>query len=200
MVHPVKTNLAAFLFFILCSLIGRAGINLTPSEVVVDFDGAKCKRVCFRNDSGYIVYAPPDGWSYNGSSGNFIAQSADANPATLTIEPLSVLEPFVLNEEQKKRSAGQIIAALPKGCEKVTLVSQSANQIRVSGNETMETIVSYVVYGRTMEMSVLDVNFRSEILRFKLVSDKPVFGRAHDLFCVSLTSWAQSQKPPQPAS
>ena len=156
MVPPIRTSLLSAIFFNICSLCCLAGFNLTPVDAVMEREGSNpIKCVSFRNDLLRILYQPPAGWSYSGTPQAFSAHSDGFTPATATIEKLPLNPSFTLDDLQMKRAAEEVLASVPKGCEKIALVSQAKNDFDFCAKGSVETIVTYVVFGRPMEMSVL---------------------------------------------
>jgi hypothetical protein len=177
------------LFSLLLSSACLGDINLTPMESTYELEGFKFPNVSFKFDGKTVSYVPIRNWHYTGSHNRFTMCAKGAMKAEASICTVPVASPIAFDEEQMKRFERETVAVLPVDAEKVTVISQEKNPLYIGGKETLETIVSYVFYGRATQMGVLYVNMGKTLLRFELVCDLKDFPQAHEQFRRSLYSW-----------
>lgn len=186
MVHTVRAFVLAFLIVETTSF---AGLDLTPTPGSKELDGAKIPVLSFQVDGRTATYQPPHGWGYAGSSASLRIYCSGDQSADATVEKIPLPKPVLFDEAQMKVAAETAMQAIPTGSEHSMLVSQEKNPLKIGDKETIETVISYTFYGHAMQMSLLDLNMGTMLVRFKLIAEKKDFSAMHGLFRGSLFSW-----------
>lgn len=168
----------------------RADLQLAPKVCEARLDGAKVKFLVFSDESGKdIIYGPPTGWEYSGSTSRFTLHPPGKAQAEGTISRISLNQPAVFDDETMKKLAAEALASVPAGSTNITLVSQEKNPLLIGRKETFLVIVSYTLYGDNYQRSIMFLNRGNEQVRFQFVSRAVDFKDLQAAFQGSHFTW-----------
>ena len=167
----------------------RAELQLTPSILENEVDGAKIKLLAFPDGDRKVTYQSPRGWDYSGSPTQLTLRPINKSQAEATITKIALSEPGKFDAETLKKVVAEMTAALPKGSENVSLISQESNPLRIGGKETVLIVLSYRFFGQPYNRSLLLLNRGNEQIRFQLVSREGDFKELQKAFLASQYTW-----------
>ena len=166
-----------------------ADIDLTPRPSVYLAEGIKMPDLMFRDGHNDIAYTPPGNWKYEGDSSKFLLVPNNKVQAEASIEKAPLPITAVFDEEGMKQLTSKVLASVPQGSQKVTIVSQEKDPLRINGKETFGLTVSYIFFGQAVTTSVIFCNRGKEQLEFKLFCHSADFAELNKLFRGSLYSF-----------
>ena len=174
-------------------LIGNAAaaIDFTPTSGERVLEGVVFKQVLFHQAGHEIAYEPPRGWTYTGDATQLKLTPPNMSQAQATMEQAPLPAPQLLDEATLRQLQQAALASAPGGAQKIALVSEEKNPLRVNQQETYEVIIGYNFFGQDYQLSVLYANLPDMQLRFRSVARKADFEKVHREFRASLftLSW-----------
>jgi hypothetical protein len=178
-------------------LVGNAyaAIDLTPAVTDRVEDGVTYREASFKTPEGKLLFVLPPGWTIFGDKDRAQMASAD-KLAQGAIEVVLLQKPAPLDDGAITKFKEQVLASLPVGAAKVVTVSEAQNTIMPGGNPSFEFVISYDLWGKSYQRSVLLVNGPKDRLTFRFTcstADFPVFN-TH--FRRSLMTWHAIETPP----
>ena len=197
MVHTISCfvrngRLAILPFFAAILLMpnGRAlaEIDFTPRPSVYLAEGMKMADLKFRDGAREIAYTPPANWKYEGDPSKLLLIPSNMVQAEASIEKAPTPVTAVFDAEGMKQLTGRVLASLPQGSQKVTIVSEEKDPLRINGKETFGVTISSVFFGQAVTTSVVFCNRGKEQLEFKLFCHSADFPELSRLFRGSLFS------------
>lgn len=181
----VRTALA----IILLASSAYADLDLTPREEEYQLDGTKQRQLVFADGGRRVTYTPPRNWQYSGGGNRFVLRPSSelSAEATTTVNKLPRAEVF--DDTTTKRLCDEVLASVPSGATKVTLVSQQMNPLRIEGKQTFLVIINYDLYGGPYTRSAMFLNRQNEQVRFQLTCYRNSFQKLQKAFESSHYSW-----------
>jgi hypothetical protein len=167
----------------------HADLKLIPRVSDYESDGVKIKLLVFTDGDKEVTYQSPRGWDYSGSATQLILHPVNKSQAEGTITRISLTESGNFDDESLKTLVAQATAALPQGSEKITLVSQEKNPLRINRRETFLLVFAYTLFGQPYNRSILFLNREKEQIRFQLVCREADFKELQKAFLGSQYSW-----------
>jgi|ERR1043166_422620 hypothetical protein len=167
----------------------RAELQLTPKVVEYKADGATLKHLEFSDAGKTITYQSPRGWDFTGSSTQLTLRPRDKTQVEATISRVALSQPANFDEESLKKLVGEAVMLVPRGGEKVTVVSQEKNSVLIQGRETFLITLSYMFFGQEYRRSILFLNRGNEQIRSQLTCRAADFDQLHSAFLHSQLSW-----------
>ncbi len=180
------TLLAGSAFFITTL---QAELQLTPKVVEYKADGANLKHLEFSDAGKTITYQSPRGWDCTGSATQLTLRPKNKAQVEATITRVPLSQPANFEEESLKKLVGEAVMLVPRGCEKVTVVSQEKNPLLIQGKETFLITLSYTFFGQEYRRSILFLNRGNEQIRSQLTCRAADFDLLQSAFFHSQFSW-----------
>lgn len=180
----------AFLLVLFPVLVAgsKAAIDLTPSINEVVEDGITYREARFKTPEGEVMLTLSPGWTIRGQKQRaqitWTDQTTDA-----VIETVALQKPEPLDEAAITKFKQEVLAALPAGSTKVTTVNESQNSLMPGGNPSFEFMITYDLWGKTLQRSVLLVNGPQDRLIFRFTCLKADFNVLNTNFRRSLMTW-----------
>jgi len=166
----------------------RADIDFTPRPSTYKAEGIKMSNLAFSDGHNAISYTPPGNWKYEGDPSKLLLIPNNMVQAEASIEKAPPPITTAFDEEGMKELTQKVLASLPQGSQKVTIVSQEKDPLRINGKETFGLTVSYIFFGQSVTTSVIFCNRGKEELEFKLFCHSADFAELNKLFRGSLYS------------
>jgi hypothetical protein len=185
MVSSVRFTLA-LLLSVICV---RAELHFTFQNQESDLDGVKLHQLVFTDGGKHITYAPPRGWQYFGEEDRLRLLPPAGKPGEALIFRIPLQQPQVFDERTTKSLADEVIASVPSGAKRVSLLSQQKPPLLIEGKETFLVIVNFEQYGAPQTRSVMFYNRTTEQLRFQLTCPQANFAELQKQFFSSHFSW-----------
>lgn len=184
-------NKAALLFSVIAvARAASAGVDLTPSPVQVEEDGAKYQQLRFNSrEGGSVLYTPPEGWSFSGGGGRLVFKPPGKDFAEAVLETVPLPAPAPIDEAVRAEFKEQVLATVPPGSQSVATVTEAENAVMPAGNPSFEVVVSYQVMGKTFQRSALLVHTPRERLLFRLTAQKVDYPGLTNEFRRSAMTW-----------
>lgn len=189
----------SFWLVLLPFLLGNAyaAIDLTPSVTEIVEEGITYREVTFKTPEGKVLLNLSPGWSIRGQKESVQISAADKSAeAVIARVPLLKLEP--LDEAAITAFKKEVLAALPPGSAKVTVVSEAQNSFMPGGNPSFEVVVSYDLWGKAFQRSALLVNGPQDRLMFRFTAFKQDFAPLNTQFRRMAMSWRAVENKPSP--
>ncbi len=179
-----------FLLF-LPVLVGStyAAIDLTPVVTEVVEDAVIYREVSCKTPEGNVVFTLPPGWTIRGQKGRAQMTGTDKSFAEATIEATPLEKPEPLDEAAIAKFKQQVLATLPAGSTKVTVVNEAQNSLMPGGNSSFEVVVTYDLWGKIFQRSALLVDAPQDRLTFRFTCLKADFAPLNTNFRRSLMTW-----------
>jgi hypothetical protein len=185
----LRFNKSPFLAILCLATAARAEeINLIPVRSVREQDGIKFPQLEFTDGKKKITYEQPRGWIISGDSSQIKFTPPDVS-AKAAIEQSPLSAPQIFDEATTKMLQQEVLASVPSGSQKTTMLSEEKNPLMMGGHETYEVTVSYQFFGHELITSTLFMNTKDTQLRFRLTAEKADFENVHKAFRGSLFSW-----------
>jgi hypothetical protein len=192
----------SFLLFLFPILIGnaRAAVDLTPVVTDVVEDGSKYREASFKTPEGKLTFVLPPGWTISGQKDRAQLASPDKLSDAL-IEAIPMQKPEALDEAVITKFKQQVLAALPPGSAKVKTVAEAQNSIMPGGYPSFEFVVSYDLWGKSYQRSVVLANGPQDRLTFRFTCAQADFIVLNTNFRRSLMTWraVATNQPPKGA-
>jgi len=168
---------------------GFAGpIDFTPITGQRELEGMVFPQLLFHQDGRVISYEPPRGWMSYGNSSELILTPQDARRARATVDQVSLPSAQIFDEATIKNLRQIVLGSLPSDAEKVQLLSEEANPVRINGQDSYEIRASYSYFGQDQQISVIFVNLGDLQVRFRFTANKKDFDALYRAFRGSLFS------------
>jgi len=172
-----------------------AGLDLTPSTTEYTEDGTTYRVVNFKNGDGVVQFFPPDGWMVRGQQTRLqlTPPKKDLSEAVVEVTPLVAPQP--LDESVVAAFRQGVLAALPSGSSNPKIVYEAPNTLMPGGKPSVEIVISYQLWGKSFQRSVLLVNGPQEHLVFRFTARVEDFNLLQNAFRRSVASWQWVDKP-----
>ena len=177
----------------------NAAIDLTPSVTEFVEDGVTYREASFKTAEGKVLFTLSPGWTIRGQKGRAQITGKDASTEAI-IEAVPLQKPEPLDEAAIAKFKQQVLAALPVGSTKVTAVNEAQNSLTPGGNPSFEFVITYDLWGKIFQRSVLLVNGPQDRLIFRFSSLKQDFESLHTEFRRMAMTWRPIETKPAPAS
>ena len=164
-------------------------IEFSVREQKFTSEGMNYRRLVFKDDKQLIFYQPPNRWSCRVTDNQLCLLPPERPMCEGRIESSPAPQPAAGNENAAAAFAQQVLAALPSGSRRATIIKQEENGLLVNGYPTFEVIVSYEAFGQSFRRSVLQVNAPANQIRFQFTSGKSDFDLLYRPFRSSILSW-----------
>jgi hypothetical protein len=178
-----------------------AAVDLTPTPVQVDEDGAQFLQLKFKGEAGSATFVPPEKWTFRGGGARLQLTPPGTSFAEATIETVPFREPTPLDAAVIEQFKQEVLAGLPPGSQAVTTVVEAENSMMPGGNPSFELVVAYEALGKPFQRSLLLVHTPRERLVFRLTALKSDFLALSTQFRRAIMTWQWiDAKPPQGAA
>ena len=167
----------------------RAELQLTPKVVEYKAEGATLKHIEFSDAGKTITYQSPRGWDCAGSATQLTLRPPNKAQVEATITRVPLSQPGSFDEESLKKLVSDAVALVPKGSEKVTVISQEKNPLLIQSKETFLITLTYTFFGQKYGRSILFLNRGNEQIRSQLTCRAADFDELHAAFFHSQFSW-----------
>ena len=186
MVHAIRHSL-----LLSCLLVcaARADIDLTPRPSVYLAEGIRMPNLLFSDGKNQIAYTPPADWKCEGDASRLLLLPKNKIQAEASIEKAPAPITPAFDEDGMKKLTQQVVASLPKGSQRIVVVSEEKDPLRINGKETFEVTVSSVFFGQAVTTSVVFCTRGTEQLEFKLFCHTADFAELSKAFRRSLYSF-----------
>ena len=179
------------LFVLLFSvLVGSsyAAIDLTPAVTDHVEDGVMSRNASFKTPEGNVLVTLSPDWTIRGQKDRAQITGADKSmDAVIEAAPLQKPEP--LDEATMTKFKQQVVAGSPVGSTKVTIVSEAQNSIMPGSNPSFEVVVTYDLWGKAFQRSVLLVNAPQDRFVIRFTALKQDFEALNTEFRRMLMTW-----------
>ncbi len=166
----------------------RGAIDFSPTTAERTLEGSVFKQLIFHEGALAIAYEPPPGWRYSGDRSSIVFTPPDIPSARARIDEVELPAPQPLDATAGAALQTQALTLVPPGAEKIAVVSEEQNPIRIHAQPTYEVVIGYQLYAQEYRLSVLYVNVGTTQLRFRILARKENFDQVHRLFRGSLCS------------
>lgn len=173
----------------LCAANASAQLQLTPQREQYELDGVKLEHLVFPNGETKATYSAPHGWDYSGSATQLVLHPPKKVQAEATITRVPLAPPGSFDEEQLTKLTAEATALVPKGSEKITIISQDKSPLAINGQDTFLVVIGYNYYGQEYRRSILFLNRATDQIRFQLTCRAPDFDELQRAFMQSQYSW-----------
>jgi hypothetical protein len=163
-------------------------IDFTPSSGQRELEGMVFPQLLFHQDGRVISYEPPRGWVLHGSSSQLILTLPETGLARATVDQVFLPAPQGFDAATIKNLRQIVLGSLPPDAEKVQLLSEEANPVRINGQDSYEIRASYSYFGQDQRISVIFANLGDLQLRFRFAANKKHFDALYRAFRGSLFS------------
>ncbi len=186
MVYTIRTSLALLALALAAAAPVRADLDLTPRPTFYVAEGMKMPNLTFSDGKNEVAYTPPGDWKYEGDSSKLLLIPKNKVQAEASIEkaPPPVIAAF--DDDGVKQLTKRVLAALPQGSQKVTILSQEKSPLKINGKDTFGVTVSAVFFGQSVTTSVIFCNRGKEQMEFRLFCHSTDFAELNRLFRASL--------------
>jgi hypothetical protein len=193
-----KTLLLLFISLLVGST--DAAIDLTPSVREFLEDGVASREVSFKTPEGKMLLDLVPGWTIRGQKDRAQITGTNAS-ADAVIEAIALQKPEPLDEAAIAKFKQQVVAALPVGSTKVTVIQEGQNTLTPGGNPSFEMVITYDLWGKILQRSVFLVNGPQDRLIFRFTSLKQDFSGLETQFRRMITTWraVAAKQAPKPA-
>ena len=192
-----RRSFLLYLFPVLLSNV-QAAVDLTPVVTDVVEDGAKYREASFKTPEGKLTFVLPPGWTIRGQKDRAQLTSGD-KLSDAVIEAVPMQKPEALDEAAITKFKQQVLAALPPGSAKVTTVAEAPNSIMPGGYPSFEFVISYDLWGKGYQRSVVLVNGPQDRLTFRFTCAQLDFTVLNTNFRRSVMTWraVATNQPPE---
>ncbi len=166
----------------------HAGIDFTPLQHAVDFEGVRVLQTAFSNGPDTVIYAPPGGWTLQGGGGQ-LRLVPGASSAEALIEARSLAGKVTVDAETLGKLMEEMRRSLPREAEKIEWAEPEPNPVLLNRHPTYRLTVSYTAFGQPFKLTTIVCNFAEEQIRFRLRTRAADFDRLYDQFRRSLFTW-----------
>jgi len=163
-------------------------IDFTPMTGQRELEGMVFPQLLFHQDGRVISYEPPRGWVSHGSSSQLVLTPPGTGQARATVEQLSLAVPQIFAPTTIANLRQILLSSLPPDAEKVKLLSEEANPVRINGQDSYEIRAGYSYFGQDQQISVIFANLGDLQLRFSFIANKKDFEALYRAFRGSLFS------------
>lgn len=195
----MRASLKIILLLVLCARIAVGGNAIQFSASAEEFvgEGVVYHRLRFRDGDKTVSFRAPNNWSYAVIDTRLRLTPNDVKLAEGYLESAPLEKPVTFDDAVISSVAQQLLAALPAGNQNAAVLKQEQNTIPLSGNPTLETIVSYKLMGETFQRGVIIALTPNNQITFRFSARKADFDTLYRAFRASIASW---QWQPQTAS
>jgi hypothetical protein len=186
MVPSVRSLL---LLLLLVAGSARAELRFSFRLQETELDGVKLRQLVFSDGGKLVTYGPPRGWQYFGEDDRLRLLPPAGQPGEAVVTRARLVQPQAFDEPTMKRLTDEVVASVPNGAKRVTVVSQQKNPLLIEQKETYLVIVSFELYGTPQGRSVLFLNRQGEQLQFQLTCPQAKFADLQKQFFGSQFSW-----------
>ncbi len=187
-----------FNLLFLCVIISGhafAGLDLTPSTTQYTEDGTTYRVVSFKDGDGVVKFFPPEGWMVRGQQARLQLTPPLKSLSEAVVEVTPLVAPQPLDEGVIAAFRQGVLAGLPPGSINSKIISEAPNTLMPGGKPSVEILISYQLWGKGFQRSVLLVNGPHEHLVFRFTATKEDFNLLHNAFRRSVASWQWVDKP-----
>src|SRR5437764_2499471 len=127
----------------------KAVIDLSPVASEYEGEGIKYTQLAFKDDKRRVLYVPPQGWTWRGSSSQLhLTPPAAFVRADAVIETSLLSAPQPLDEKAVVALRQEFLNRLPPGAQGVKILSEEQSPFLLSGNiQTFEFTATYQLLG-----------------------------------------------------
>ena len=186
------------LLFSLALSSADAAIDFAPLIEEYAHAGFQYRKVILKEDKGTITYTPPQGWTVRGAGDRLQLTPPETAfaEASILATPLSGVQAF--DEATVKALEQQVLTSVPPGSDSVQVVQRQDNPVAMGSNPSGEILISYTLFGHTLQRSVIFVNTADTRLVFRFTALKADFKPLYESFRRSIASWDHVEsKPPR---
>ncbi len=188
----------AVAFGALSATSSSVALDLTPLITDVTEDGSTYRQVSFKDGERKIVFAPPAGWSCAGEPGRFEFRPASSQFTQGVIESTSSIVPKAGDSAAVDAFKKQVLADLPAAAAEPAVVTEGANTLLIGGYPSYEVVLTYKLWGKLLERSVLLVKFEKQPLIFRFTAEKAEYAALLPGFRRSVMSLHSVEPKPAP--
>ena len=185
MVHSIKIVLPALLI----AGIARADLDFNFQTSEYDLDGVKMHQLVFADGTKHVTYTPPRGWQCFGDPDRLRLTPPVGQAGDGVVTRMKLPAPQVFDEATMKRLADEVVAGLPGGATRATVLSQEKNALQIERKDTFLVIVNFDLYGMPQTRSVMFLNRDTEQIRFQFTSPQTAFANLQKQFLASQFTW-----------
>jgi hypothetical protein len=167
----------------------QAELRFTFQLQETDLDGVKLRQLVFLDGDKQVKYAPPRGWQYFGGEDQLRLLPPAGQPGEAVISRTKLTQPQVFDNATAKRLTDEVIASLPNGAKRVSVVLLEKNRLLIEQKETFLIVLNFELYGTPQGRSVMFLNREDEQIRFQLTCPQKNFTDLQKQFLGSQFSW-----------
>jgi hypothetical protein len=185
MVSTIRT-LLLYLTFAGCA---HAELRFTFQVQETDLDGIKLRQLVFSDGLKQVSYAPPRGWQYFGGDDRLRLLPPAGQPGEAVISRTKLVQPQVFDDATIKRLTDEVVASVPGGAKRVSVILREKNRLLIDQKETLLVVVNFELYGTPQSRSVMFLNRPGEQIQFQLTCPETKFAELQKQFLGSQFSW-----------
>lgn len=165
-----------------------AGLDLSPQTQSYTLDGMTLSQLVFNSDQeAKPTYQPPRDWKFSGQKDQLTLQPQGVTQAQASVSKWS--SPVAFDADGLQSLKERIVSSLPKGSEKVEVVSEEQNPLKIDGKQTYLLELNYVFYGERFAAYTLVLDRKPNPLLFRLNCRESDYKNLREAFHRSLFSW-----------
>jgi len=178
------------LLLLLGAASARAGIDFTTLAHEANFEGVRVAQTAFRDGQELVIYAPPGGWSLQGTPARLLLTPTNAGQADGVIDARPLTSPVApLDADTIAKLREEIAATLPREAEKLEWEEIEINPLLLNRHETRRLTLSYFAFAQRYKISVVVCNFAEQQVRFRFSARAVDFEKLYEQFRQSLFTW-----------
>jgi len=185
MVSAIR-NLVLYLALAGCA---RAELQFTFQLQETDLDGIKLRQLIFSDGAKPVSYAPPRGWQYFGGDDRLRLLPPAGQPGEAVICRTKLAQPQVFDDATIRRLTDEVVASVPSGAKRVSVISREKNRLLIDQKETFLVVINFELYGTPQSRSVMFLNRPGEQIRFEFTCPQTQFTALQKQFLGSQFSW-----------
>jgi hypothetical protein len=163
-------------------------IDFSPTSSQRELEGVVFHQLLFHQDGHAISYEQPRGWTYTGGGSQLKLRATTPSQVEASIDQVALAAPQVFDEPTTNQLKQFVLASTPGDAQKVQLVAEEQNPLRIKQQDTYAVTVGYNYFGEDYKLSVLFANLGDLQLRFRLTARKADFDGMQRAFRGSLFS------------
>jgi hypothetical protein len=166
--------------------VWAGAIDFSPTSGQRELEGIVFSNLIFHQDGHEISYEPPKGWTYSGSSNQFILLPPGASQTRGTFSESQLNAPQIFDEASLAQLRQFVLTSFPPDAQEASIASEEANPLKIHGEPTYEIIATYKLFGEQKQVGVIFASAGDVQLRFRFSGSKENFPALYRAFRASL--------------
>ena len=178
-----------FLLYLAFAGCVQGELRFTFQSQESELDGVKLRQLVFSDGTKQVSYAPPRGWQYFGGDDRLRLLPPAGQPGEAIISRTKLAQPQVFDDATLKRLTDEVVASVPKGTKRVSVILREKNRLLIDQKETFLVVINFELYGTPQSRSVMFLNRPGEQIQFQLTCPQARFPDLQKQFLGSQFTW-----------